>query len=411
MAMRRATRFRQVVRQRHLYPFESFCFHFKKAAREVAQIDGNPRLATTMVSRSAWERWMEGEIRGTPRADTSRILEHLLGEPADILFGPPHATTQLEEQAEGRSPHLDAVTTFRLADRQLGGGHVYSSLLIYLRSEVAPSLIGLGQVQGSQAFRDAAVLTEMAGWMAHDSGRDAVAHGHLVSALNFGQAVADPTVAANVEASMSHLALQGGHADQAVALARSGLGRLRGIQAMPVLASRLHAMKARALAALGQAKQAQQSLDSAREELAAVDTALIPNWVAPFDEAALASEAASILLELRAFPEALDEAKRALKLRDASRARSRGFGQITLAKILIAQDQVEAACVVSDDLLDACQSLGSVRISRELADLQVSLEPYGNSRPVKETLDRMSGVARHRRLLLASLTVPEGPQE
>lgn len=408
--MRRATRFRQVVRQRRLYPFESFCLHFKRAAHEAAQLDGNPRLATTMVSRSAWERWMEGEIRGTPRADTSRILEHLLGEPADVLFGPPHPDPQVEHSAPGKSPHLDAMTTFRLADRQLGGGHVYNSLLIYLRTEVATSLIGLGAVQGADAFRDAAVLTEMAGWMAHDSGRDGVAHGHLLSALSFGQAVADPTVAANVEASMSHLALQGGHADQAVDLARSGLGRLRGIEAVPVLSSRLHAMKARALARLGYAKQAQQSLDSAREELAAADTAYTPNWVAPFDDAALASEAASTLLELRVFPAALEEANRALELRDASRARSRGLGQITLAKTLIAQDQVEAACAVADDLLETCQTLGSVRISRELADLQVSLEPYATSRPVNEILDRITGVARHRRLLLASLSAQEGPQ-
>ncbi|WP_369228526.1 hypothetical protein AB5J52_48665 (plasmid) [Streptomyces sp. R39] len=393
-----------------MYPYESFCFHFKRAAHEVAQLDRNPRLATTMVSRSAWERWFEGDIQSTPRANTCRILEHLLGEPADVLFGPPLPTQQREDQARTQSPHLDAMTTFRLADRQLGGGHVYSSLVIYLRTEVATTLIGLGTAQGTEAFRDAAVLTEMAGWMAYDSGRDSVAQGHLLSALNFGQAVADATVAANVEASMSHLALQGGYADQAVELARSGLGRLRGIEAVPVLASRLHAMKARALARLGYAKQAQQSLDSAREELAAADTVYVPNWVAPFDDAALASEAASTLLELRVFPAALEEANRALELRDASRARSRGLGQITLAKTLIAQGQVEAACAVTDDLLETCQSLGSIRISRELADLQVSLEPYASSRPVKETIDRMTGVARHRRLLLASLTAPEGSQ-
>ncbi|MFM9540083.1 hypothetical protein ACKI1P_20845 [Streptomyces turgidiscabies] len=408
--MHRATRFRQAVYQQHLHPFESFCFHFQSAARELAQKNGDLRLATAMVSRSAWERWMDGDIQGTPRADTSRVLEHLLGEPAEILFGPPRPAPQRERQGEAQSPHLDAMASFRLADRQLGGGHVYNSLLIYLRTEVATSLIGLGSVRGAEAFRDAAVLTEMAGWMAHDSGRDDVAQGHLISALSFGQAAADPSVAANVEAGMSHLAFQGGQADQAVDLARSGLERLHAAKPVPVLAARLHAMKARALARLGYAKQAQHSLDSAREELAAVGTEFALEWVAPFDEAALASEAASILLELRMFPAATQEANRALELRDASRARSRALGQMTLAQSLIAQDQVEAACAVAHDLLGTCQSLGSIRISRDLADLQTALEPYASSRPVKEALDRMTAVTRHRRLLLASLTVTEGAQ-
>lgn len=408
--MRRATRFRQVVYQRHLQMFESFCFHFKRAAHEVAQLDGNPRLATAMVSRSAWDRWMDGDIKRTPRADTCRVLEHLLGEPAEVLFGPPRPTPPREDREQSPSPHLDAMASFRLADRQLGGGHVYDSLLIYLRTEVTTSLIGLGSVQGAEAFRDAAVLTEMAGWMAHDSGRADVARGHFLSALSFGQAAADPSVAANVEAGMSHLALQEGHADQAVDLARSGLDRLRAAEAVPVLAARLHAMKARALARLGYAKQAQHSLDSAREELAAADTAFVPNWVAPFDDAALASEAASILLDLRLLPAATKEANHGLELRDASRARSRGLGQITLAQALVAQDEVEAACTVTHDLLETCQSVGSIRISRELADLRTALEPYASSRPVKEILDRMTAVAQHRKLLLASLAVAKGPQ-
>lgn len=408
--MRRATRFRQVVHQRRLHLFESFCSHFVRAAHEVAQLDENPRLATAMVSRSAWDRWMDGDIQGTPRADTCRVLEHLLGEPAEVLFGPPRPAPLQEDQEKALSPHLEAMASFRLADRQLGGGHVYNSLLLYLRTEVTTSLIGLGTVQGAEAFRDAAVLTEMAGWMAHDSGRDSVAQGHFLSALRFGQAAGDPSVAANVEAGMSHLALQGGHADQAVELARSGLDRLRAADPVPVLAARLHAMKARALARGGYAKQAQHCLDSAREELAAVDTTFVPDWVAPFDAAALASEAASILMDLRSFPAATQEANRALKLRDASRARSRSLGQITLAQSLIAQDQVDAACAITHDLLETCQSLGSIRISRDLADLRTALEPYASSRQVKEVLDHMAVVTRHRRLLLASLTVEKGPE-
>ncbi|KUN58793.1 hypothetical protein AQJ46_41685 [Streptomyces canus] len=59
-----------MVRQRPLYPFELFCFHFKRTAHDVAQFDGNLRLATILLSRSVWERRMEVDSWGTPRADT-----------------------------------------------------------------------------------------------------------------------------------------------------------------------------------------------------------------------------------------------------------------------------------------------------------------------------------------------------
>ncbi|MFF4648256.1 hypothetical protein [Streptomyces sp. NPDC001389] len=423
---RTARRLQQVVGDRNLRIYETFCLHYEQAAREVARLDGNPAIASAFVSRSAFDRWMIGDIKGLPRRTTCRVLEHLLGEPAEKLFGPPELPAgeprdaQLAAAAGGgpmrleteASPHLAAMVSFRLADRQLGGGHVYRSVLHYLHTAIAPGLFGAENQPGSgeDVFRAAVVLTEMAAWMAHDAGRDDLARRHFASALRLGQSLTDASMSANVLAGMSHLALQTGQVSEAADLARSGLSRISTAAPMPVLSSRLHAMEARALAQLGEASGAQHAIEQAREDLALAHTSTVPDWVAPFDDAALASETASALLDAGVLTVAWEQAEKALALRDASRARSRAFGQVTLTRILLTQGQIDAACAVGGDLLDACQSIGSLRLSLQLDGLHSELVPYRTVPAVRDLLSRMTAVAQHRRLLLGSLALPEGPQ-
>ncbi|MGY4963630.1 hypothetical protein [Streptomyces sp. 900105245] len=415
--MRRAILFPKVVAERRMRVYETFTVHFQRAAREVAQLDGDPSLASVYVSRSTWDRWMAGDIKGLPRHPTCRVLEHLLGEPAERLFGPaepdPGGRTGPEPVPRGvEGPHVAALESFRLADRQLGGGHVYRSVVHYLTTVVAPGLFGSTESgeNGEGVFGAAVVLTEMAAWMAHDAGRDDLASGHFDRALRLAQSLTDVTAGANVLAGMSHLALQTQQVDIAADLARSGLARLSAGPRVPALSARLHAMEARALARRDEGRGARQALDSAREALSLAASVPMSPWVAPFDEAALASEAASALLDLGTLDAAADEATRALALRDASRVRSRAFGQVTLARVLLAQEHVDAACQVGVELLTAGQSVTSLRLSSQLALLQSDFGHHRQVPEVRDLLSRMAEAARHRRLLLGSLTLPEGPQ-
>lgn len=247
--MGRALRLRQLVMQRRMQNYAAFCVHYRCAAKEVARLDANPKLASAFVSRSAFERWLAGDIKRMPRATTCRVLEHLFGEPADALFGPPIPDDADTAGPGDGPPHLAAMESFRLADRQLGGGHVYRSVLHYLQVEISPSLFGVDagrNTSNEEAFRFAAVLTEMAGWMAHDTGLDVMARRHFAGALNLGRAVVNASLVSNIKAGMSHLALQTGQVDDAVDLARSGLEELNSAAPVPVLSARLHAMEARA---------------------------------------------------------------------------------------------------------------------------------------------------------------------
>ncbi|MEU1528009.1 hypothetical protein [Streptomyces fagopyri] len=422
--MRRSILFPKVVEARRMRVYETFTVQFERAAKEVARLDGDATLASVYVSRSTWDRWMVGDIKGLPRRPTCRILEHLLGETAERLFGPPHpdahqrAETGAAASAErslgnlGLSPHVAAMESFRLADRQLGGGHVYRSVVHYLNTVVAPGLFSTTDQRenGEVAFGAAVVLTEMAAWMAHDVGRDDLASGHFDRALRLAQSLVDVTAGANVLAGMSHLALQTEQVTAAADLARSGLARLAVGPRVPALSARLHAMEARALAQLNEGRDAQRALDSARNALALARSVPTSHWVAPFDEAALASEAASALLDLGALDAAAQEAERALALRDASRVRSMAFGQVTLARVLLAQEQVDAACQVGVELLTAGQSVTSLRLSSQLDSLQAEFDRYRQVPEVRDLLSRMAAAAQHRRLLLGSLALPEGPQ-
>ncbi|MFD1829793.1 hypothetical protein ACFSJS_08955 [Streptomyces desertarenae] len=405
--------------------YETFTLHFERAAKEVARLDGNPSLASVYVSRSTWDRWMAGEIKGLPRQATCRVLEHLFGEPAEQLFGPRHPGAEQRTDASATTagasmagnspqmaPHLAAMESFRLADRQLGGGHVYRSVVQYLNTVVAPSLFSTAdrREDGETVFGAAVVLTEMAAWMAHDAGRDELASGHFGRALRLAKSLTNVTAGANVLAGMSHLALQTNEVHAAADLARSGLARLAAGPPVPALAARLHAMEARAFAQLNARGEAQRALDTAREALALAHETPAPQWVAPFDEAALASEAASVLLDLGLLRDAAQEAERALALRDASRVRSRAFGQVTLARVLLAQGQPDAACSVGVELLNACQSVTSLRLSSQIELLQGDFSQFRQVADVRELLSRMTATAQHRRLLLGSLALPEGPQ-
>ncbi|MCP2259038.1 hypothetical protein LX15_002739 [Streptoalloteichus tenebrarius] len=74
------TRVEQLVRQRRLTTQE-FCAEFHAASQRV----GRP-LA---VSERHASRWFSGRLGGLPHPATCRVLEHMFGEPAEVLFGPP----------------------------------------------------------------------------------------------------------------------------------------------------------------------------------------------------------------------------------------------------------------------------------------------------------------------------------
>ncbi|WP_328966328.1 hypothetical protein [Streptomyces sp. NBC_00239] len=161
---------------------------------------------------------------------------------------------------------LMALDTFRGADRQTGGGRLYAAVVQHLVTNIGPRLVaGDG---GPKVFAAAAALTEMAGWMAHDSARDDVALRCFTRALPLARVCGDLSLAASIAASSSHLTLHSGDPAAAARWAQTGLEIAAQGPRLAALTARLHTMKARATAACGHRATAEQSLAAAREHLA-----------------------------------------------------------------------------------------------------------------------------------------------
>lgn len=273
--------------------------------------------------------------------------------------------------------HAAAMQSFRAADRNVGGGHLYATVMKYLHAELAPQLFGNGHDEdGLSTFTAAAALTEMAGWMAHDAGQDAAAWRHFNRSHQLANIGNDRQLSAHILASLSHLAHHMGKPRDALQFAQSGRNALAGGPRQPELEARLLAMHARGLAALRQPKESARLLLQAEHALTLSPAEELSPWVSRFDEGSLASEAARCLRQLGDLHQAQQQAERIIALRPGDRTRSRAFGQLLLVTVLIARGQADEACAIAQDVLDATQQLGSYLVIQQLLDLRQLLEPH-----------------------------------
>jgi 8-oxo-dGTP pyrophosphatase MutT (NUDIX family)/transcriptional regulator with XRE-family HTH domain len=327
------------------------------------------------------------------------VLLQLPELPAGWLPGLPSASTDASADAL-------AVEAFRTADRQVGGGHLYASVVRYLQAELGPRLFGATSGQGGpELFCAAAGLTDLAGWMAYDAGHDQRAREHFDRAIGLAAVGGDQQLGAQALSGLSHLTDHLGNPEQATALARRGQARLGPRPGNPELAARLLAMQARGLSGTGNATGCVRALLRAEEALGReFDQAPSP-WVSRFDEASLASEAARCLRRLGDLEAARRHAERVIALRSGQRARSRAFGQLMLASVLAARGELDGACTVGYEVVGATHALGSVVVVRQLDGLRGLLEPYRSARVVAEFLGYLGEALRERAWLSPWLSV------
>lgn len=294
---------------------------------------------------------------------------------------------------------VSAMQAFRVADRQVGGGHLYAAVVKYLQVEVAPRLFGVDHGDGGSAFTAAAALTEMAGWMAHDAGRDQTAGQHFARSLDLVRLSDDRQLAAHILASMSHLAHHRGRAADAIRFARRGQDELARGPRHSELDARLLAMQARGFAALQKADECTQLLLDAERVLNAARAEQRSPWVSHFDEGSLASEAARCLRQLGDLTEARRQAERIIALRPGDRTRSRAFGKLILASLLVAQGRPDEACAIAATVLAATQQLGSFLVVEQLLDFGRLVEPYRTDKGVADFLSSLEETLRERQWL------------
>ncbi|MFD7664682.1 helix-turn-helix domain-containing protein [Streptomyces sp. NPDC059788] len=392
-------RFRDACAQRDMGRLFKMLNHRGHSTRQLA--------AAVHITQGRLYEYMNGRSRVEKLAifeqiaDALHVPGHLLG-----LARRPWEPSAVESRQAAEPPSggdLEVMGAFRSADRQTGGGRLYAAVVNHLRERVSRRLLD-ARVDLS-VFAAAAAMTEMAGWMAHDSGWDVLAERHFAKAMLLSQASGDVLLVANIAASNSHLALQAGHPDTAAHWARSGFEHLERCPRVPSLVARLHTMSARALAATGQRQPAMRALGMAQDSLqAAADDS--HHWISPFDMAALTSESALAFAGLSLHNEALGYAEEAVRLRGEGRTRSKALSRITLVDLHARRADLDAVVHCGYELLATSPTLGSVRFVNQLAELRDVLAAHREYPPVRTFLNRFDEAARTRRLLLADIISP-----
>ena len=387
---------------------------------QVSRIENGPPIRN-LDTLTHWARtlripadllWFKLPGEQTPIGSAIHLTTGMLS--ARPMSVPPSAF-QLVPVGNGalRNPDVAAMQAFRSADLQVGGGHLYASVTKYLQTDVAPRLFGSNDGADNRAvFTAAGALTEMAGWMAHDAGRDTIAKQHFGRSLALVQVGGDHQLSAHVLGSMSHLASHLDQPDEAIELARQGQAVLRTGSASPGLEARLLALEARGLAGQDNrdAGECVKLLLRAEKALEETPAELASPWVSHFDEGSLASEAARCMRQLGDLDEARRQAERIVTLRPSHRTRSRAFGQLALITVLVAQGKPDEACGIAYDVLAATQSLGSFLVIGQLIELRQALQPHQGSTVVGDFLACLEETVRERLWLYQWLTKDGGNQ-
>lgn len=320
------------------------------------------------------ELWRSDVGRRDFLSGTSVAASALVEPSRDWLISAPDA--QVARSAGPRVGQSDvaAVSAMTQAlvdlDHQYGSGHVRPVVVHYLNSVVSGLLAGsYREAVGRDLFAAVARLTELAGYMAVDTGQPGLAQRYYIQSLRLAQAAGDRGYGGYVlAASMSHLAAQLGNPREIAQLARAAQEGARG-----------HALlgdgRAAQLAS-GRAVAAMDRADDARGD--------DPAWIAHFDEAYLADELAHCHRDLGQAEAAARCAEESLAGHPETRARRRAIGYVLLATAQVQQREIEQACGTGMKAVELLETLRSNRGAEYLEDLQQRLEPYREEAVVRE---------------------------
>ncbi|OEV07143.1 transcriptional regulator [Streptomyces nanshensis] len=282
-------------------------------------------------------------------------------------------------------------------DHRFGGGHVRPVVVHYLNSVVSGLLVGsYKEGVGRALFAAAARLTELAGYMAVDTGQTGLAQRHFIQALRLAQVAGDRAYGGYVlAASMSHLTASLGNPREAAQLARAAQEGARG-HATPRTEAMFCVAEARGHALLGDVRaclEAAGRAQSAMERAVAGDPSDDPVWISHFGRAYLADELAHCHRDLRRPREAAELAGESLAGHPADRVRRRAIGTFLLASAQLEKRELEHACHTGANGMELLSTLRSGRGAEYLQDFRRRLVPFVKEPVVREFTARLEASA------------------
>ena len=329
----------------------------------------------------------------------STVAASALVEPSrDWLITAPDSQVARASGARVGTADVEAVRAMTEAlselDHRYGSGHIRPVVVHYLNSVVSGLLAGsYRESVGRQLFAAVARLTELAGYMAVDTGQHGLAQRYYIQSLRLAQAADDRAYGGYVlAASMSHLAASLGNPREIAQLARAAQEGARG-RVTPRAEAMFHAAEARGHALMGDARAGQASVTRALGAMDRADAAEgagdDPPWIAHFDRAYLADELAHCHRDLGQAEAAAAAAEEAVQGHPEGRARRRAIGLFLLAEAQVLQRDIERACHTGTRAMEVLGGLRSDRGAEYLDDFRQRLEPYREETVVREFSARL----------------------
>jgi hypothetical protein len=281
------------------------------------------------------------------------------------------------------------VDVFAKLDDRFGGGHARQALIQYLRIDADRMLRAkYTEAIGRELFAAVGEATLLAAWMSYDSApASALAQKYFVQALALAQAGNDRLLGASILDAMSHQATFTGRFTEAANLARAARAGTSGI-ATPTLAAHFHAMEARALARLGDAKACAHALAESMREFERATPENDPEWIRYFNESELSAELGHCMRDLGRAGDAIQHAGNGLGP-PGEFARSDFFVSIVLADSHLRSGDIEQACNVALRTLTAGEHIRSARCVSYLREL-ISHFPAADSRALADFREQAS---------------------
>ncbi|GAA4700695.1 transcriptional regulator [Streptomyces youssoufiensis] len=287
---------------------------------------------------------------------------------------------------DGTPPtHAPDVATVRAAtaaladlDHRFGSGHVRPLAVHYLNTVVSDLLAGsYDEATGRCLLGAAARLTELAGYMAVDTGQLGLAQRYAIQALRLAQAADDRGFGGYVLAfGMSRLALRLGNPREAIQLARVAREGTRGHTSTMAQAV-FHATEARGHALLGDAPACERAVGLAVEtwKLDGADQA--SGWCGRVDRAFLEEELARCYRDINQPAIAVRWAQEALLKCPPRRVRRRALRHLLVASLQLELGDVDHSVGTATDALELIHGLRSSQVHGALEALRGRLEALG----------------------------------
>ncbi len=316
---------------------------------------------------------------------TAPAHQWLIQDPGPLVSG--LSGRRVSAELADRLPPM--ITELRTMDDVAGGGTVLA-LAQHEFGWVAGLLdqASYDEPTGRKLHVALAELGQLAGWAAHDAGRQALAQRYYLAGLRAAHTADDRPLGAHILGCLSDQAAEADRPGEAVTLIQTALAGIRGRET-PRLLSRLHIQEAYAFGAMQDTSGCTTAVSKARSHVEPQDDD--PPWLYWVSPADITASAGTCLLQLGHPEQAVALFEEGIGLFDESFVRDRQLFTIRLAHAQALpgkQRDLDAAATRGIEAITMAESLDSGRTTGLLRDLCDQMTPHATVPAVGDFLDR-----------------------